>query len=111
MAKKKVAPQKSCPKCGTMVHARKNVCTNCSHVFVAKKKKKKRAKMAVVKRAPIAAVETRVVVKKKRKRRGRPTAAAAGGGSFSLADIQAAKGLIGKLGSSSKAKKLIDALG
>ena len=99
--KKRGAPQKSCPRCNTVVHARTAECPTCSYVFV---KKKKKAKKAVGRKAT---AKKRVIVRKKR--RGRP--AGGGGASFSVADIQAGKSLIGKVGSTSKAKRLLDALG
>ena len=109
MAKKKRgAPTKKCPKCGKIQHARVASCRNpkCSHVFVAKKKTVKVKKKAVKKKAMI----RRAVTKKKSKRRGRPPGMAAGG-AYSLADIQAAKALAGRLGGAAQAKRLLDALG
>jgi len=77
---------------------------------LTKGRKKKKAKKKVAKRK-VAAV--RVARKKKRrgrKKRGRPAGGGGGGDSFSVSDIQAAKSLASRLGSSS-AKRLLDALG
>lgn len=37
-AGKRGAPEKSCPKCGTVCHARRKDCTECGYVFPSKVK-------------------------------------------------------------------------
>jgi len=110
--KKRGAPQKTCPKCNLVQHARRSLCSKCGFDFLGKKSVTVKKK-ATKKKAAVKATTTKKVVKRKR-RRGRPAgrpAAAASGGSFSLSDISAAKALVSQLGGTAKAKSLLDVLG
>lgn len=84
MSKKAVrrAPQKSCPKCSAKVHARVKACPKCGRSFVTGHVE-----------APRMA-----------------TAMPVGDDDYDIADIQAAKAAISKLGGASRAKQLVDAL-
>jgi len=110
MAKKKRgAPQKQCPKCKKVQHARRSICSNpkCLFDFLAKKAapvKKKVTKKAVV-------VAPKIKVRRKRRPSAPKPVTAGGGGSFSLSDISAAKSLVAQIGGTAKAKSLLDVLG